>query len=49
MFNLAAPHYRAALSHYQLDGFVSEHCDTLLDVSSLHKVGCCELKANPNP
>ena len=38
VFNAAAPHYRAALSHYRLDGFVTEHCGVLLDVSSLHKV-----------
>ena len=37
VFNAAAPHYRAALSHYRLEGFVTEHCDALLDVSSLHK------------
>lgn len=37
VFNAAAPRYRAALSHYRLDGFVTEHCDALLDVSSLHK------------
>lgn len=37
VFNAAAPRYRAALSHYLLDGFVTEHCDALLDVSSLHK------------
>jgi hypothetical protein len=37
VFNAAAPRYRAALSHYRLEGFVTEHCDALLDVSSLHK------------
>ena len=37
VFNEAAPRYRAALSRYTLDGFVTEHCDALMDVSALLK------------
>ena len=37
VFNEAAPRYRAALSRYALDGFVTEHCDALMDVSALLK------------
>ena len=37
VFNEAAPRYRAALSRYTIDGFVTEHCDALMDVSALLK------------
>ena len=37
VFNEAAPRYRAALSRYAIDGFVTEHCDALMDVSALLK------------
>ena len=47
VFNQAAPRYRAALSRYVLDGFVTEHCDVVLDVSSLHK--CLAFFEDGNP
>ena len=47
VFNHAAPRYRAALSRYVLDGFVTEHCDVVLDVSSLHK--CLAFFEDGNP
>ena len=37
VFNQAARRFRAALARYKLDGFVTEHCDVVLDVSRLHK------------
>lgn len=37
VFNSAVPRYRAALRHYILNGFVTEHCTALMDLSELHK------------
>ena len=37
VFNQAARRFRAALARYKLDGFVTEHCDVVLDVARLHK------------
>ena len=37
VFNAAVPRYRAALRHYLLNGFVTEHCTALMDLSELHK------------
>ena len=47
VFNQAAPRYRAALARYKLDGFVTEHCDVVLDVSRLHKHLAFFEEANP--
>jgi len=36
LFNTAMPLFRRAMEFYVLDGYVTEHCQTLLDVSALH-------------
>lgn len=36
-FNASARNFRMALSHYKLDGWVTEHCTILIDVSNLYK------------
>ena len=36
-FNASALNFREALTHYRLDGWVTEHCTILIDVSNLYK------------
>lgn len=37
LFNAGLPHFNAALRHYQLDGWVTEHVDLALDVSNMYR------------
>ena len=36
-FNASALNFRGALTYYRLDGWVTEHCTILIDVSNLYK------------
>jgi hypothetical protein len=39
LFNAAMPRFAAALAHYQLDGWVTEHVQILFDMSNLYRWG----------
>lgn len=39
LFNKALPAFKAAMEHYQLDGWVTEHCNILMEISNLYRWG----------
>lgn len=42
LFKAALPWFRRALSHYQLDGWVTEHVNTLFEMSNLYRCDGCD-------
>ncbi|GAX74504.1 hypothetical protein CEUSTIGMA_g1953.t1 [Chlamydomonas eustigma] len=37
IFNAGMLRYKAALEHYQLDGFVTEYCDIVMEISNMYR------------
>jgi len=37
LFNSSMTHFKAALTFYELDGWVTEHCNILMDISNLYR------------
>lgn len=37
LFNAGMTHYKKALEYYELDGWVTEHCNTQMEISNLYR------------